>query len=138
MKQRGFTLVEVVVALAILGIGLVVIMELFAGGLRLERTSEEYTQAVSYARMKMEEIALAESMQEGTEEGEFDKDFRWQVAVQKVDLLPGDKGAEFKPPVEFYQVHLKVLWKSGLKERMTEIESYKTVKVQEVEEKSPK
>lgn len=35
-RNPGFTLIEVVVALAILGIGLVVIIELFGGGLRLE------------------------------------------------------------------------------------------------------
>ncbi len=121
--------------MAILGVGLVVIMELFAGGLRLERTSEEYTRAVGYARLKMEEIALAESIQVGTEEGEFDKDYRWQVAVQKVDLLPGDKGTEFKPPVEFYQVKVDVFWKSGLKERVTAIETYRTVKVEDGEKK---
>ena len=51
---RGFTLIEIMVAMAILGIGLVVIVELFGGGLRLGRTSAEYTQAVSYARMKLE------------------------------------------------------------------------------------
>lgn len=31
MRQRGFTLIEIVVALAILGVGLIVIIELFAG-----------------------------------------------------------------------------------------------------------
>ena len=55
--ERGFTLIEIVVAIAILGIGLVVIIELFGGGLRLERTSEEYTKAVGYTSMKMEEIS---------------------------------------------------------------------------------
>jgi len=44
------------VALAILGIGLTVIIELFSGGLRLGMTSEEYTKAVNYARVKMEEV----------------------------------------------------------------------------------
>ena len=58
MKNKGFTLIEVLVAVAILGVGLTVLIELFSGGLRLGRASEEYTKAVNYARMKMEEIAV--------------------------------------------------------------------------------
>jgi general secretion pathway protein I len=134
MRNRGFTLIEVVVALAILGIGLIVIIELFSGGLRLGRTTQEYTQAVGLARMKLEEIALTEELKEGNEEGEFDKNFRWQLGVKRVDLLPVEKGPEFKPPVEFYQIKVNIIWKSGSKERSTEIESYKTVPFQAPDE----
>ena len=126
MRNRGFTLIEIVVAMAILGVGLIVIIELFSGGLRLGRISEEYTQAVGLARMKLEEIFLAEQLKEGSEQGEFNKDFRWQVGVKKVDLLPVEKGLEFKPPVEFYQIKVNIIWKSGSKERSTEIESFRT------------
>lgn len=127
-KNRGFTLIEVIVALAILGIGLTVIIELFSGGLRLGRTSEEYTRAVNFARMKMEDIASQTSIEEGDEEGKFDDTFRWQVKVEKVNILPMDKKLEFKPPVELFQVKVNVLWKSGSKERSTYVEFYRTIK----------
>ncbi len=134
-NTRGFTLIEVIVALAVLGIGLVVIIELFSGGLRLGKTSEEYTHAVAYARMKLEEISLAEQLQEGEEEGDFDSRFHWRLGVKRVDLLPGDKGAEFRPPVEFFHLTLDVSWKSGFKERKTVLESFKTLAVEAIEEK---
>ena len=54
-------------------------MELFSGGLRLGRVSEEYTKAMNYASLKMEEIATQKTIEEGEDEGEFDKTFRWQV-----------------------------------------------------------
>ncbi len=126
--QAGFTLLEVVVALAILGLGLTVIMELFSGGLRLGRTSEEYTKALHYASLKMAEVMRQDSIQEGTEEGEFNQTFRWRVGVKKTDLLPGEKNSDFKPPAEFYEVKVDVLWKSGLKERSARLESCKTIK----------
>jgi general secretion pathway protein I len=127
MRQRGFTLIEIVVALSILGVGLIVIIELFAGGLRLGRTSEEFSKAVSLARMKLEEVSLNPVLQEGSETGEFDKDFRWQVAVKKMDILPVERPPEFQPLVEFYRVKVEILWKSGSKERIAGIETYKTV-----------
>jgi general secretion pathway protein I len=138
MKYRGFTLIEVVVALSILGIGLTVIIELFSGGLRLGRTSEEYTRAVSFARMKMEEISSQPTIEEGTEEGEFDEKYRWQMTAKKVDILPAEvkKGSDYKPPVDLFQVKIDVLWKLGSHERSTSIESYKICKSGEEEKKS--
>ena len=130
--KQGFTLIEVVVAMAILGVGLVVIIELFSGGLRLGRTSEEYTRAVEFARLKMEEMSVAETIVEGLTEGELEGDYRWQVEVRKVDLLPAiDKSTDFKPPVEHYQILINVLWNSGSRARSAVLESYKTVKTVE-------
>jgi general secretion pathway protein I len=138
MRRRGadpgFSLLEVVVAMAILGIGLVIIIELFGGGLRLGRTSQEYTKASAYARVKMEEISLADALEEGVDEGEFDKDFRWQTEVKKVDLLPPVE-TDYRPPVDFYRVKLEVLWKSGFRDRSAQFETYRTLKVKEGEEK---
>ncbi len=135
-STSGFTLMEVVVALAILSVGLTVIIELFAGGLRLARTSEEYTKAVSYARIKMEELAVKQKMEQGSEEGKFDETFRWQVGVKKVNVLPIEKNPDLKIPVELFQIQVKVIWKSGSKERSTYVESYRTMKVEDEEKKS--
>jgi general secretion pathway protein I len=136
MKNKGFTLIEVLVAVAILGVGLTVLIELFSGGLRLGRASEEYTKAVNYARIKMEEIAVKPTIKEGSEEGEFDETFRWQVEVKKVEILPIENKPDFKPPAQFFQVQINIIWKSGLKEKSTRIESYRTIKPEENEEKT--
>jgi general secretion pathway protein I len=135
-STTGFTLIEIVVALAILGIGLTVIIELFSGGLRLGRTSEEYTRAMGYARMKMEEIISKRNIEEGSDEGDFDKTFRWQVDIKKIDLFPLDKNPDLKPPVDLFQVKVNILWKSGSKERSTILETYKTGKSGDNEQKS--
>jgi len=135
-KTEGFTLIEVVVALAILGVALTVIIELFSGGLRLARTSVEYTRAITYARMKMEEIAVQQKMEEGTQEGEFDSTYRWQVETKKVDVLPIEKGIEFKAPTELFQVKVNILWKSGDREKSTRLETYRTIKLEDEGNKS--
>jgi general secretion pathway protein I len=132
----GFTLIEVVIAIAILGVALAVIFELFSGGLRLGRVSKEYVMAMNYASLKMEELTTKGEVREGTEEGEFNKEYRWQTLVKKFDLLPiEEKGIDFKPPVELMNIKVNVLWKSGARERSTSIESYKAVKPEENEEK---
>jgi len=127
---------EVVVALAILGVGLTVIIELFSGGLRLARASVEYTKAVNYGRTKLAEVALKETVEEGSEEGEFDETYRWQVGVKKVDVLYLEEKTDYKPPAELYQIEINVIWKSGFKERSTRIETYKTVRLKDEEKKT--
>jgi len=134
--RGGFTLIEVVVAFAILSVGLTVIIELFAGGLRLARVSEEYTKAVNHGRIKMEEIAIKPKMEEGSEEGKFDETFRWRVGVKKVDILPMEKKPDLKVPVELFQIQVKVIWQSGSKERSTSVETYKMIRVEEDEKES--
>jgi len=136
VKNKGFTLIEVSIAVAILGVGLTVLIELFSGGLRLGRASEEYTKAVNYARSKMEEIAVKPIIKEGSEEGEFDETYRWQVDVKKVEILPVENKPDFKPPAQFFQVQINIIWKSGSKEKSTRIESYRTIKPEENEEKT--
>lgn len=135
-QKRGFTLIEVVVALSILGVGLMVIIELFAGGLRLGRASQEYTKATQYARTKMEELALKPSAIEGIEEGEFDETYRWKVETKRVDLFPFEKETDFKPPVDLLQIRVDVIWKSGLKERSMSVESFRSIKMETDEKKS--
>lgn len=136
MKNKGFTLIEVLVAVAILGVGLTVLIELFSGGLRLGRASEEYTKAVNYARSKMEEIAVKTTIEEGSEEGEFDETFRWRIEAKKIEILPIENKPDFKPPARFFQVQINIIWKSGSKEKSTRIESYRTVKPEEDDEKT--
>jgi general secretion pathway protein I len=134
--QGGFTLVEVVVAMAILGISLVLVIELFSGGLRLGRASEEYTVAAQLARQKIEEIALYKQVQEGSEEGEFDSTYRWQVEVKKIDLLPLANETDYKPPAYLYQIQVRIIWKSGSKERTTRVETFRAVKPETDETKT--
>ena len=130
--ERGFTLIEVVVAMAVLGVGLVVIIELFSGGLRLEKTSEEYSQAVSYARMKMEEISLQEKIEEGVQSGQFDKFFRWETEWKRIDVLAPEKIQDISLPIELFQLRVKVFWKAGAKERSAGVETYRAIKREEL------
>jgi general secretion pathway protein I len=66
--QRGFTLLEVLVALAILGLGAVALIQLSAQGLRLVKHSDDHQAAVLLAdRLAKEMPALAVSIERGQE-----------------------------------------------------------------------
>ena len=73
-RNDGFTLLEVMVAVAILAVGMVSLFELFSGSLRLAKVSEDYTKAVMGAQKKMDEVLgyiYLEDYEQLDHQGEF-------------------------------------------------------------------
>ena len=124
--DKGFTLMEIMVAVAILGIALTVILELFAGGLRLGRKSEEYSRAVFYGRQLLEELCLKKNFPGPVEEGVFTgSDYRWRYEVAPVCLVDNDQEKKF--PLNIFKIKVFVFWPSGGKEKNLVFETIKTV-----------
>ena len=57
--EAGFSLLEVIVALAIMALGFFTVMQLFSGSIRTVGLSEQYLKAVILAHSKMGELELA-------------------------------------------------------------------------------
>ena len=104
-SQRGFTLLEVIIALAILGVSFALAMELLANGVRSAKASEDYTQAVLLARQKIAEMAITTSLRGSAEQGDFGGGFRWSSEVLP---LPQEENL----PARLYQVRVRVTWPS--------------------------
>lgn len=84
MKEgAGFTLIEVIVAMAILGISLTLVMQLFSGGLRSAKAASDYTRAIVHAKDKMEEL----SSMLNNDSGEFEDGFKWEAETEDYKVL---------------------------------------------------
>ena len=130
--SRGFTLIEIVVALAILAIGLTVALEGFAGGLRSARVSEDYTKATWHGQAKMEEMLMTQELTEGVTEGTFDSQFSWKSEVKKATPSLGqDENTQTSVPVDLYQIIVTVTWPWGAGKKSLELESLRTYKSEE-------
>lgn len=81
ISAAGFTLLEVMASVAILGIGIILILRLFSAGLGLARAGSNYTESVSQARAKLSEVLLDENLEEGTTDGSTGEGFEWTVEV---------------------------------------------------------
>ena len=57
-RAGGFTLLEIAVALAIVGIGMVACMQVFSGSLQLQGRASSQTRAVMRARTEMDKIVF--------------------------------------------------------------------------------
>lgn len=120
IKQNncGFTLLETLVAMMILSVALVVIMQLFSGGLRSGRIAEDYNQAVFFAKEKMEEILLAKHFTESLNEGAFDQKYRWKAQIEPIVM---DETGQIDDSVKLFNIKVDVLWDEGKQERNYEI-----------------
>jgi prepilin-type N-terminal cleavage/methylation domain-containing protein len=84
LKVRGFTLLEVVVAMTIVGLGVVTVLEIFSLGMRLGARSSIQSEAISYGRQIMDEFLAHRKWDDRTEQGKLDDGRRWKLRVQTV------------------------------------------------------
>lgn len=107
MKSRGFTLLEILIAVGILSTALVVFVTAQGSAFLASERGELLNQAVFLAREKMTEaeIKIEEDLSknkfpdDSESEGIFDEpfdDFRWKQTTKKVEIpiLGGDEGGE--------------------------------------------
>jgi general secretion pathway protein I len=105
MGKRGFTLIEVMVAIAIVAISLVVVMQLFSAGLKISRKSCDYTRAIVHAKDKMEELSI--KPQPGN--GVFEDGFKWEAEVQPYENIKEElEGLD----VNVLKINIKITWRS--------------------------
>ena len=84
-SEKGFTLLEVMIAVAVLAIALTSLFGSQSASVRLATESRFNIQAPLLARKQLAELTLAEDFVSG--EGDFDDDFagfRWELQVEEV------------------------------------------------------
>lgn len=102
-RSKGFSLLEVMVALAILGIAVVAIFQLFSINLRSTQKADDYTKAVFYARSMMDDTYSLVDPSDAAASEEYEKKYtvKREVSVQS----ESEKG-----DVRMYQITVTVTW----------------------------
>ncbi len=123
-KDSGLTLLEVMVAMVILGISVALTMQLFAGALSNTALSRHYTEAIFLARHKLEELGLDNQLKSGNQSGNFEGEYEkysWQAEVSPYALpQPIEMNEEAARP-ELLQIKLVVSWEERGKTKKVEL-----------------
>ncbi len=120
-RVDGFTLVEVLVAGAILVSVLTVALGVFSSGVAGTRKADEYTHALSIAVARMAEIEGDTLVAPGAWNGVADERFEWRTRVEPVFVAQGDP----QPAVALvpYQVVVQVAWQEREQRRAVELQT---------------
>ncbi len=122
-KRAGFSLLEILVAMTILGVAVAAALSLFSGSLRNLSRATEYDRAVLDGRQKLKEL-MADSQAPRYRElaGNFAPTRGWRARITAFDVpfVPAQAGS----PV-FDRVELEVWWQSGGVRRTARLEGYR-------------
>jgi general secretion pathway protein I len=128
-RQDGFTLIEVLVAFAILSLTVIVAVQGFAQGLRLLKLSGEHQRAILIADQKAREVVMPkEGREEGTEGA-----FAWARVIRPV-AAPELEGPGRPAKWHVYEINVQVAW--GEQRRSVNVTTMRTVSEAEEREES--
>ncbi len=121
-KTSGFTLLEVLVALSIMGVAITLIIQLFSANLRSLAVSGDTIAAAAGANARLREIinesSLAETSWHETAKSGYPMDIAIaEVLPERTDNLP----------VKLMEVALTVHWHAGQKEKKMTLKTMKMV-----------
>lgn len=111
--QGGYSLVEVVVAFALLALALTLLLGALSGATRQLRWSDEAGRAALHARALLADLGVEEPLRPGRWDGELeDGRYRWSLRVrpwEDPDLPPAAEPG----PMRLQQVELELAWGGG-------------------------
>ena len=112
-RESGFTLVEVIVALAILSLGLSVLLGSISGSLRRTATAARMAEAGALAQSLLAEVGTDLAIKPEESFGEFPNGYRWHLKMQPY----GEANEREEWPVGAYQISTEVEWEEGASRR---------------------
>ena len=122
--QNGFTLLEVVVAMAIVGLGVMTLFEALSAGLRLEMRSSDQTRAITYSRQAIDGFLIRRGIRDGGEEGSAGGRHRWSVEVRPFQESSQLSSVRW----DLKEVRLRVRYREGEREKEVELNTLRLLK----------
>lgn len=116
-SQRGYSLLEVLVAFAILALAVGTILSLFATGLRNTAVASDYARALTLAESQLayfqgiDPLQLESGESEGVEEG-----FSWHSRISPYDDVAAASSAS-----RLYRIDVDVNWEGNGKPRSVQL-----------------
>ncbi|MCX8030063.1 MAG: prepilin-type N-terminal cleavage/methylation domain-containing protein [Thermodesulfovibrionales bacterium] len=120
--KKGFTLIEVIVALSILGIAVTVILQVFSSNLKSLSRSEDYVKSLVVAEAKLKELILQEDLEEKQWTETSPLGYRFDILINEV-LKERTETLQFR----LLEIQLTIRWMWGNKEKYHTLKTLKAI-----------
>jgi general secretion pathway protein I len=111
--EEGFSLVEIVVALAILSLSLGILLSVISDGIRRADQAKRMDEAESMGQSLLARVGAELPLGQGQTTGEFGNGFHWRLTIEAY----GDRTDRMQQPLGAYTISAEVLWNNGFEER---------------------
>jgi general secretion pathway protein I len=111
-QQTGFTLLEVIAAILLLGVAFAALMKVAGASMALTRNASTHSAAAMWARSALDSAFVTTPIKVGHSAGRFDRQFAWQLDVapwREANAGPDDASSPL-PALALYQLDLTVSW----------------------------
>ena len=114
-SMRGYTLIEVIVAFALLAAALTLLLGALSGAARQVRDAADAGRAALYAQSVMAQVGVGETIEPGRRDGEFeDGRYRWALDVRRWNDPARPANALNDPSApQLLEVRLGIEWGEG-------------------------
>ncbi len=115
-RQHGFTLLEVVVAFALLAMALTLLLGVLSLASRQVRDSGDASRAVLHAQSLLAQVGVGEILVPGEQKGEFERGrYRWKLRIEPYDDPDATAGVPMSTAAApgLVQLTLDVEWGKG-------------------------
>jgi general secretion pathway protein I len=87
-KQKGFSLLEILIAFSILALSLGILLKIFSAGVNNAVVAEDYTAAIQIAESLMAVTGVETPLQTGQDSGLENEKYHWLVEVSPFAFNP--------------------------------------------------
>ena len=121
-SERGFTLIEILASLTLIGVAVVYLVQLFSANLRTIGTSQDYMEALTRAEAVMREITERDKIEEASWQEETDQGYRVAVSVSEAE-----KERTEDLPVKLLRIEMTFSWETASRKKSLTLKSLKVV-----------
>lgn len=129
-RNRGFTLLEVLLAFVIFALAFATVMEIQSGSIRNTIRAREYSEVALIAQSVMDDVGLEIPLEVGTSFTGESGDYTWEVTIDSFEDSTGEVDsvqlAELTG-IELLRVDLVISWGQGSRERFREFSTVRAM-----------